>query len=250
MAHLTEIRTCPCCHVEMEIEPCHGMLAFLNKVEAYCDDCAAKKSKELDRQRLRDDCTVRFRNAQRRGLLTDQFRRASFSLSRKDVEAMNPEAWEMARNWPRRQNLYIYGHIGTGKTFMALAALRKAFVAGMDVAETTARQFVKTTDLFRDSENLFPAWKSVDILLIDDIDKARWNLDRIDALWELMNARVSAGHRTIITGNISLRDLALLMRERTGDGEREIKNTSRADAALERFKPIQQIELKGRSLRK
>jgi len=249
MDHLLDTRICPGCNQAMEVERCHGMLEFLNTIDAYCDSCAEKKNKELEREQLKATCRMRYNELLRRGLVMEHFRDASFSKSDKTIEAMNPEGWEMARNWLRNENLYIYGYIGTGKTFMALAALRKAFVAGLDVAETTARQFVKTSDLFRDSDNLFNAWKHADVLLLDDIDKAHWNLDRIDALWELMNTRMSAGRRTIITGNVSLRDMAITMRERTGDKEDGLCNTSRADAAMDRLKPIKQIELLGKSLR-
>lgn len=250
MDHLLDTRICPGCNQAMEVERCHGMLEFLNTVDAYCDECAEKKNRELEREQLKATCRMRYNDLLRRGLVIEHFRDASFSKSDKAIEAMNPEGWEIARNWSRKENIYIHGQIGTGKTFMALAVLRKAFVAGLDVAETTARQFVKTTDLFKDSENLFNAWKHADVLLLDDIDKARWNLDRIDALWELMNARMSAGRRTIITGNLSLRDIALIMRERSGDSDTNTKNTSRADAAMDRLKPIKQIELLGKSLRK
>lgn len=249
MDHLLDTRICPGCNEEMQVERCTGMLEFLNDVDAYCDSCAEKKAKELEREQLKATCRIRYNDLLRRGLVMEHFRDASFSKSDKAIESMNPEGWEMARNWLRNENLYIHGHIGTGKTFMALSVLRKAFVAGLDVAETTARQFVKTTDLFKDNDGLFNAWKHADVLLLDDIDKAKWNLDRIDALWELMNTRMSAGRKTIITGNVSIRDMAIIMRERTGDGEDGVRNTSRADAAMDRLKPIKQIELRGKSLR-
>lgn len=225
------------------------MASFLNSIAGLCDACAVVRGKEIEREALQERCKARYGELLNRGLVSAHFRDASFSRSNAGIEALNPEAWVSGRNWDRSQNLYIHGHIGTGKTYLALCVLRKAFVAGLSVAETTARQFVKISDLFRDPTGLMDGWKHADVLLLDDFDKATWNLERIDGLWELLNARMSAGRRTILTGNATLRDIAITMRERTGDGQQGTMNTARADAALERLKPITQLVLLGKSLR-
>lgn len=244
-----DLSRCPDCGKELEPVTFSGPFAFLNQLTAYCDECAAKKTTTLEREAIKEDCKRRYFDLHKRGLITEAFRRASFSTSKREIEAMNPEAWQFARAWKRAENVYIRGTVGCGKTHMAHCMMRKAFVAGYDVAEVTARQFVKTADLFRDPRNMVEEWKAVDLLLVDDIDKATWNLDRIDALWELFNARVSAHRRTLITANVGLRDLALMLRARTADPKTDEINTSRADAALDRLKPIHQIEMKGKSLR-
>lgn len=239
------MRSKPCafCKQPVEVPELTGWAKHLNGLDACCDACVQRATERKRREEQREDCKRRYFDLLNRKLLQPHFREASFARSREDVEAQNPEAWKSAREWALRDNLYIHGHIGTGKTFLALCCLRKPFVAGYDVAETTARQFVRTSDLFRDPWNLMESWKAVDVLLLDDFDKATWNLDRIDALWELLNARMSAGRRTIMTGNVSLHDMNVMMRESAA------ANTARADAALERLKPIQQIEMKGKSLR-
>lgn len=240
---------CPRCEAAIQVPAFRGRFSWLNSLDAYCDECAAVRSVEIERQELQERLKRRYFEALRAGLLSEHFRVASFAKSDKSVEACNPEAWRTAREWSVRDNLYIYGGVGTGKTFMALCALRKPFVAGYDVAEVTARRFVKAADRFDEGRGMLDAWKRVDVLLIDDIDKADWKLDRIDALWDLLNARMSANRRSIITGNVTLRDLAILMRERTGDRQTETRNTARADAALERLLPVTVIEVKGKSLR-
>lgn len=240
---------CPDCGKELEPVTFSGPFAFLNQLTAYCDDCAARKTTALERDALAEDCKRRYFDLHKRGLVTEAFRAASFSKSRREVESMNPEAWAFARSWDHSENVYIRGTVGCGKTYMAHCMMRKIFVAGYDVAEVTARQFVKTADLFRDPRNMIEDWKSVDLLLVDDIDKATWNMERIDALWELLNARVSAKKRTLITANVGLRDLALILRARTADPKTDEINTSRADAALDRLKPVAQLEMTGKSIR-
>jgi len=247
MAHSE--RPCPRCGQLLEYPEYSGLLEFLNGIAGLCDACAAIREREAGREALRDRCKARYSDLLHRGLVSAHFREASFSKSRADIEALNPEAWTAGRDWDRQQNLYIHGHIGTGKTYLALCVLRKSFVAGLSVAETTARQFVKISDLFRDPTGLMDGWKSVDVLLLDDFDKATWSLERIDGLWELLNARMAAGRRTVLTGNATLRDIAITMRERTGDAQQGTRNTARADAALERLKPITQLVLHGKSLR-
>lgn len=240
-------KSCPGCGTVILLPTPTGLFAFGADMDVYCDPCVKIRVTHLERNQRTTELRTRFSEALRRGYLTERFRDASWSQSLKSVEDMNPEAWKNARGWLRNDNLYIYGGIGTGKTFMALCALRGAFVRGWDVAEVTARRFCKVTDTFTEGNGTFEHWKTVDALLLDDIDKARWSLDRIDALWELLDARMAANRRTIVTGNVGPSDLLKMLRERTVDGDE--KNTTRADAALERLKPVTKIELKGRSVR-
>lgn len=241
----TRAATCEGCGARIEIPRFQGRFAFLNDLIPYCDDCAAEKTAALEREQLREDCRRRYFDAAARGLLTNQFRRASFATSSKEIEALNPDAWKQGREWRRKENIWISGPMGCGKTFLALCMLRKAFVAGYEAAEVTALQYAKDSETFRPT--LSPMIKPVDVLLLDDIDKCEWRGDRLDALWELLNYRMSAGLRTIVTSNMTPRNFLLDLRQRASRGA--TVNTSRADAALDRIKPVIQIEMEGKSLR-
>ncbi len=181
-------KKCPGCGESGLVTESTGALRWLNRVDAYCEKCIEVKVAKQEQSNLREELKRRYFTALNSHLLSEHFRSASFAESKKELEEINPEAWGMARGWTRKANLYICGPTGTGKTFMALGALRRAFVQGLDVAEVTARRFCKVSDTFTEGHGLLEAWKKVDVLLFDDIDKATWKLERVDALWELLNA--------------------------------------------------------------
>jgi len=241
--------SCPDCDASFSVPVFGGRFTFFNKQPVYCDDCVATKIQAQEKERKVQELQLRCNEAIEADLLTEQFRTASFSESSKEIEAGNPEAWKSARKWTGRDNLYICGGVGTGKTFMALCALRWHFDAGRTVAEVTARRFTKVIDRFDEGRGMLAAWKKADVLLLDDIDKAQWTLDRIDGLWDLLNARMSAGRRSILTGNVSLPALVTLMRENARNTNSSTISTARVDAALERLKPVTVIEMTGGSLR-
>jgi DNA replication protein DnaC len=241
-------KSCPDCALAFEVEWFDSPFSIDPDQPVYCDACAEKNFAEWEHQQKLEELKSRYFEAFRKGLVSEAFRDALFSNSDKSVEAINPEAWGMAREWPQLKNLYIYGGVGVGKSFMALCVLRRAFAKGQKVAEVSARRFAKVSDQFREGDGIMDLWKRADWLLLDDIDKARWTLDRIDALWELLDARCSGRRRTIITSNIDPAALRKMLREQTRDGD--TMNFTRADATLDRLKPCTTIVMQGRSLRK
>lgn len=221
--------------------------AYFNDLDIYCDDCVGKRVARDDRERRAVDLRRRYTELRSRGLVTERLETVSFAKSSPELEALNPEAWKTAREWTERHNLYLWGSVGTGKTFMALCALRRAFQRGRTVAEVTARHFAKTTERFDEHKGLFPEWIRVDVLLVDDIDKTRWSGDRINALWELLDARSAENRRTIVTANVSPANLRELLMSATT--QNDISNRSCAAAALDRLNPAIKVEMQGKSLR-
>ncbi|MCF6287376.1 MAG: ATP-binding protein, partial [Candidatus Hydrogenedentes bacterium] len=182
-----------------------------------------------------------------RGLVTEELRSAAFHASNSAVEARNPEAWAMARRWRATRNLYVHGPTGVGKSYLARCCLNRVFQQGQAVAEVSARRFAKISDTFAEGGGLFSTWIRTEVLLLDDIDKANWSVDRVGALWELLDARASARRWSIVTGNVSPRELLDVLRERSvGHG---LRNNAMADATLERLRPCVTLCLEGESLR-
>lgn len=238
-------KVCPDCGVVMELSYRPGPYSFLAEVDVYCDDCHARKVRAQEAELRAVRRLQRFNALKRRGLLTEEFRAASFRVSAAWVEALNPFAWSQCREWRGKENLYIHGPTGVGKSYLARCCLKRVFQRGCNVAEVSARAFCKASDTF--SEGQFAAWKGSPALLLDDIDKARWTEERVGAFWELMDARASARRRTIVTGNVSPVELRAVLKASLGRGA--VENATAADAALERLRPCVTIHLTGKSLR-
>ena len=164
------------------------------------------------------------------------------------IEDGNSESWAKARDWEADKNVYIYGPVGTGKTWMSHILLQNAFIGtqfrhGCSVGVVSARQFCKVTDRYDDKGRL-KAWSQCKVLLLDDLDKGNWNTERLGALWDLLDYRNTHSSFTIITANVSPVALREVLREAAPN------NRSMADSCFDRLKPCLTIELKGKSLRK
>lgn len=219
-----------------------------------CRDCEKKRRDEHNRDRF-----IKLLND---GLARENFRHITFNRSNPEIEAMNPEGWTKAREWPVSSNLYIHGGVGAGKSYLALCVLKKAFMHDMNVAEVNARRFTKTVDRFDEGGGILDKWKKADFLLIDDIDKTDWNASRLTALWDLLDHRLASSadmsdtpiwareqgrifgvKRTLITSNLTPKELLTLFRQHSQkDG---LSNSSLADATLDRMKPCTNIHLTG-----
>lgn len=248
----TQVRACfdrcPDCKRPMTVEVLDGAPAI--DVTVLCDECANRRYARMERAEIQDKLRVRYRTLLHRGLVGDEIQACSWSTSSPEITKLNESAWRDGRGWWRcgEKNLYIYGAVGVGKTWMARACLREGFVSGRSVAEVTARRLCKVADTFREGDGLFSAWKAVGVLLIDDLDKAAWSMDRVDALWEILDARSASRLRTVVCANLSPEKmLDVLKRACVHHGE---ENQSHAVAAVDRLKPATKLELVGESQRR
>lgn len=240
-------KTCPDCGLVMVVPEQVGPLRFSRDLEVYCDDCAGNRHRAADRADRQRRLRNRYAVLLRQGEVGPELRRCAFRNSAPEVEGLNPEAWAAARGWRGKRNLYVYGPTGVGKSFLARCCLNWAFQQGRTVAEVSGRRFAKVSDTFAEGRGLFRAWKEARVLLLDDIDKAVWNADRVGALWELLDARASARRHTLVTGNVNPAELqALLHASNTGPG---VRNESIVDATLERLRPCETLRLSGETLR-
>jgi len=224
-----------------------------------CLDCEQKKRDEEKKQRDEEKLR-RYNRLLEDGLIRENFRAAKFNHSNPEIESLNPEGWAKAREWPVNENLYVHGSVGTGKSYLALCVLKKAFLRDMSIAEVNARRFTKTVDRFDEGGGILDKWKNANFLLIDDIDKTDWNASRLNALWDLLDHRLATSvdqvpgfkgakwftsgvKRTIITSNLTPKELLTLFRKHSQkDG---LSNSSLADATLDRMKPCTNIHLTG-----
>lgn len=239
---------CPDCNKPLDLGP-DADRRLLGLVRVLCDPCAERRTLRMDAIQAREALHQRFRQLLRLELVTEDLQTCDWAQSRESITALNLAAWCEVRGWYRvgEKNLFLYGSIGVGKTWAARACLREAFVRGKSIAEVTARRMCKIGEQFQEGKHLMPAWKSAHVLLIDDIDKVAWTQERVDILWEVLDARTTSKKRTIVCSNLDSGPLLEALKAAcTHQGQR---NESHALAAMDRLKPVTKIAFSGASQR-
>jgi DNA replication protein DnaC len=167
----------------------------------------------------------------------------AFESSKAEFEAHNQSKWLALRRWDiDKMNLWLYGSKGVGKTHAALGMVHKQLMQGRKVAYVTPSRFNATLYQFDKGRPTLERWQSVDLLLLDDVDKLNVTDFNLMHLWELLDARAIAGRRTICTSNGEPKNTVELWSQRS-------RNPSTADATIDRLKPLHAMEFTGESLR-
>ncbi len=118
----------------------------------------------------------------------------------------------------KSDNLLIYGQTGTGKTFLSNCIARELLEAGYSVIYFSASQlfdllakyaFGKSGD-DNDYQNIF----NCDLLIIDDLGTEIPNSFTISKFFQCINERHLRGKSTIISTNLSLKNIADIYSER------------------------------------
>lgn len=147
-------------------------------------------------------------------------------LETMQVEPINQAAHRICLEWADPTNeradgsLYIAGDVGTGKTFEAVALLRRRVELGK------VGLFVTTEDLLQQIRDTYDAdaqastaavigaAKTVDVLVLDDIGSEHVTGWVLRQLTTVINARATACLPTIFTSNIAIEDLPEILDER------------------------------------
>ena len=111
-------------------------------------------------------------------------------------------------------NLLFYGKTGLGKTFMCNCIAKDILDRGHTVLYVTAGRLFKTVEdaRFNRDEMVDPAeqidfFYSADLLIIDDLGTEFSTLATQSALFDIVNSRILEKKPTIISSNLSLRDI-------------------------------------------
>ncbi|NLW52056.1 MAG: ATP-binding protein [Tissierellia bacterium] len=114
-------------------------------------------------------------------------------------------------------SLFLYGQVGTGKTFMVNCIAKELMDKGVSVLYQSAQellqtltsyQFMYSEDKKQNTEKIEFIF-SVDVLIIDDLGTESTN-DVVRAnLFEIINKRLVNEKTTIISSNIDLYDLSI-----------------------------------------
>ena len=166
----------------------------LENLRYFCAACYLKTDTER-MAALRKDKAVMVRKKQIWDkLLPHAIMSARFEHSDRVIELANRPAWEWGRNWNvAKGNAWIFGTVGTGKTFLARCIMNRAIDEWfLKAAEITGQKWVETAVKYSDHIAHREKLKGVDILLIEDIDKATWTEQSFDMFFELINYRFDA----------------------------------------------------------
>lgn len=155
---------------------------------------------------------------------------------------MNPKTWATLETWtPSAGGVFFHGPTGVGKTAAARYLMARAWWAGRTVAETTGPFFVLQCSGFEDHARR-ATLERVQVLLVDDLDKARFTEHSLMALWEVMNTRHARRLPTLITANMTPADLCAAW---TGTTRNETLGVS----ILRRLIPVMDCPMEGEDVR-
>lgn len=226
-----------------------SMAGSLERLTFWCPVCFKKSAAERDILKRKESARQIRQNAVWGGLLPKTATAMTFQGSERMIEVENHEAWSWGREWtPGSGNAWIFGPVGTGKTFLARSILNRAIDEHfLSVGEITAEQWVETAVKYSDHIEHRAKLREVGLLLIEDIDKASWTEQAFDMFFELVNYRYDAKLRMLITTNAKPE---YMLERQTGVWRKVCRgNPSKASAVMDRLRPMTRFEFKGGSHR-
>ena len=149
------------------------------------------------------------------------------------------------------QNLFIYGTVGTGKTFLSICVANELLKTGHSVIYFSASglfemlsQYVFDAKLKSELRGIYDDLYNCELLVIDDLGTEGINQFTLSQLFSLLNERDNRKKSTIITTNLSLEHLQNNYSERifsritsnfrllklTGQDIRKIKKIARKES--------------------
>ena len=166
-----------------------------------------------------------------------------------DVDDLNRSAVEFAKKVLPEKNsgAYLYGDVGTGKTFLAALVAQEFIKAGKSVLFTNvADLLMEFYAIYRgtskaDEQELFNALYTADLVVLDDFGIEKPTLFVGTTLCEILDARYNRSDvTTLITSNYSLREIKQRLNDpRDGKDDDLCLNGSRVyDRCIEICKPI------------
>lgn len=175
--------------------------------------CAAENraelSRQLDFQRLNFD-------AFSLEWYSDRFDPALGSSERELMNIVRNTCANYAHNFPKgdMNNLFLYGGTGLGKTFLSASIAEVVVGKGYWVVYTSAGELFSAYERVkfgRDGEGtaqtLLERCQNCDLLILDDLGSEMTTPLVQAALYELLNQRLTPGHHTVISSNLTMDDV-------------------------------------------
>ncbi|MBC5787178.1 ATP-binding protein [Clostridium facile] len=122
---------------------------------------------------------------------------------------------------PHTNGIFMSGKTGLGKTHLSLAIAQRVLQRGYTVIYSSVSEIVRkiSTQYFgreqgNQSEDIFEILNQVDLLILDDLGAEFESSFSTSAIYDLINARISAGRPTIISTNLTPTELQKRYSER------------------------------------
>lgn len=138
----------------------------------------------------------------------------NYALDKFEPTFQTQDAYRAAMTFnPKKENLYLWGPAGCGKSHLAVATMRR-FYGAMET------MFIKHAALNRSMQGLkgneydleLSKYVSHQVLVVDDLGTAKRTEFSDQVLYEVLDGRYMAYQSgLIITSNLSLKDLALAL---------------------------------------
>jgi len=149
-----------------------------------------------------------------RGILTKRAQE-TFTLDAFVADASNQRALDAARKFelnPEKCNLFLYGPVGVGKTHLATAVSRHhnpIITTGTDLFRELRAATLDGPD---EESRAISRCANISVLVIDDLGAGKFTDYAIGVLLEIIDRRwMDMRNGLVITGNLSLDDLAMKM---------------------------------------
>ena len=135
---------------------------------------------------------------------------------RRSMEIIYETCVEYARKFGKKSmNLFFNGAPGLGKTFLSACIARVAAESGCSVVYDTSSsvfskfedaKFSRTGDI-DEARNETGRYLECDLLILDDLGTEMTTAFTISALYEIINTRLLAGRKTIVSSNLTVNEM-------------------------------------------
>lgn len=220
-----------------EVNPC--LAESIQRLCWLCPRCLLAHDAANAAERRARDVSRLIERTYTEGLLPTSARACTFADSSPAIEDRNRELFNKARL--SKTNLWVAGAPGTGKTFLARCVANKALDEYLSAAETTGIAINDLGQQFQHDKQTRP-FLDVSVLILDDLDKPQWTNRGVELLWQILNHRMEAKKRVIVTSNTKPAEWRQLMAQYG-------HQSGTISSLIERLKPMQGLELSGASLR-
>ena len=178
-------------------------------VSCLCQCATAARNAELKQRRKQEEFD-RVQRLRTDGITSKQYRTARFA----DDDGTNPamkvlrnyaESWEQMRDG--NNGLFLYGAVGTGKTFGAACVANALIEQLVPVYMGTFATVLNGLGETFEKNTLISKIMQYPLLILDDFGAERNTEYALEQLFNVIDARYQAGKPLILTSNLSLADL-------------------------------------------
>lgn len=203
------------------------------KAEAEKEAAQAKRRAKIERLLGRSGIKKRFQQRTFANFIRDTPERRRCYDTAKTYADSFPQRAE------RGEGLYIEGTYGTGKTHLAAAIALQLIGCGVPVVCKTSGDLLADIKEAFDSGDateyeILKAYKTVDLLIVDDLGKEQCTEWSVSTLYSILNDRYEDMKPTIITTNYNADELVRALTPKGGDG-------TKARAIISRLREVSTV---------